>query len=251
MLEILRELEHNWFSEESDSLFNEYPYLSKNGRGKERLKTPIPVEPKIYHIVHVDRLSSIIADGWLWCDAVVVGRSSSGTTIGMNAIKERRLNELTLTSYPDLHVGDCVPFYFCPRSIMLYMINQANDPDLAYRDGQDSIVHLEADLRQTVDWAEYQGKRWAFTLSNAGARYFEDRCNLRQLGEINWDAVQTRDWKRCKEGKQAEFLIERQFPWELVSRIGVLSHGIHSQVTTALRATSHKPLVVIKPEWYY
>ena len=108
---------------------------------------PIPAEPKIYHIVHVDRLPSIIADGWLWCDAEIVRRSPPGTTIGMNGIKQRRLNELTLTSHPDLHVGDCVPFYFCPRSIMLYLIHRANDPELVYRGGQGPIVHLEADLQ--------------------------------------------------------------------------------------------------------
>lgn len=96
----------------------------------------VPAQPKIYHIVHVDRLSSIIADQNLWCDAEIVRRSPPGTTIGMNRIKERRLNELSLTSHPDLHVGDCVPFYFCPRSIMLFLINQANHVDLEYRGGR-------------------------------------------------------------------------------------------------------------------
>ncbi|MCX5806648.1 MAG: DUF4433 domain-containing protein [Proteobacteria bacterium] len=212
---------------------------------------PIPTEPKIYHIVHVDKLPSIIADGGLWCDAEVARRSTSGTTIGMNGIKERRLHELILTSHPDLHVGDCVPFYFCPRSIMLYMIYRANDLELGYRDGQGPIIHLESDLQRTVTWAKARGLRWAFTLSNAGARYFEDRCDLAQLGEIQWDAVHAIDWRNCKEGKQAEFLIEHQFPWELVSRIGVLSQKIQGYVTNALDAAPYKPLVVIKPEWYY
>ena len=31
----------------------------------------VPPRPKIYHIVHVDRLESIIADGYLWSDAEV------------------------------------------------------------------------------------------------------------------------------------------------------------------------------------
>jgi len=130
----------------------------------------VPNDPKIYHIVHVDRLSSIAAGG-LWCDAEVVRRSAPGTTIGMNAIKERRLNELTLASHPGLFVGECVPFYFCPRSIMLYLIYQRNHPDLAYRSGQGPIIHLESDLRQTVEWADTQGLRWAFTLGNAGSRF--------------------------------------------------------------------------------
>src|SRR2546427_8646109 len=90
---------------------------------------PIPDNPKIYHIVHVDRLASISVDR-LWCDAEVVRRAPPGTTIGMSAIKQRRLSELTLTSHPGLFVGECVPFYFCPRSIMLYLIYQGNHPDL-------------------------------------------------------------------------------------------------------------------------
>lgn len=208
---------------------------------------PIPAEPKIYHIVHVDRLPSIIADDRLWCDAEVVCRSPPGTTIGMNGIKQRRLTELTLASHPDLHVGDCVPFYFCPRSIMLYLIHQGNHPELSYRGGQGPIVHLEADLRQTVAWAEEHGLRWAFTLSNAGASYFEDRSDLAHLGEIDWNAVQAVDWRQCKEGKQAEFLIGQQFPWRLISRIGVLSQQIYRQVREAVTRASHKPRIEIDP----
>ena len=95
-----------------------------------------PAHPKIYHIVHVDRLASIVADGCLLCDAEIARREPVGTTIGMNHIKQRRLTELSLQSYPDLYVGACVPFYFCPRSVMLYVINQANDEQLSYRGGQ-------------------------------------------------------------------------------------------------------------------
>ncbi|MGI9067621.1 MAG: type II toxin-antitoxin system toxin DNA ADP-ribosyl transferase DarT [Pyrinomonadaceae bacterium] len=210
----------------------------------------IPNEPKIYHIVHVDRLASIITGG-LWCDAEIVRRDPPGTTIGMNAIKQRRLTELTLASHPGLYVGECVPFYFCPRSIMLYLIYQGNHPDLAYRGGQAPIIHLESDLRQTVDWAEAQGQRWAFTLGNAGSRYFEDRSDLNQLDEIDWNAVHATNWRGCKEGKQAEFLIESQFPWELISRIGVQSRAVYDQVLTAQQTVAHKPVVEIKRGWYY
>ena len=209
----------------------------------------MPATPKIYHIVHIDRLSSIIADGYLWCDAEIVRRGVRGTTIGMNSIKERRLAK-TLTSHPKLHVGACVPFYFCPRSVMLYMIYIGNHPELSYRGGQSSIIHLEADLRQTVAWANAQGRRWAFTRSNAGAYYFEDYSELTQLDEIDWDAVQARDWRQCKERKQAEFLVEYSFPWELVSRIGVLSR-LYRQVQAALQVSGHRPPVQIKLDWYY
>jgi len=127
-----------------------------------------PVQPKIYHIVHhVDRLPSIIADRYLWCDAKITQSALPGTTIGMNSIKQRRLKS-TLNSHPGLHVGACVPFYFCPRSVMLYLLYRANHPELSYRDGQNPIVHLKFDLHRAVAWAKAKQRRWAFTLSNAG-----------------------------------------------------------------------------------
>jgi len=211
----------------------------------------IPAQPKVYHIAHVDRLPSIVADGCLWCDAEIVRRALPGTTIGMTGIKQRRLDELTLNSHPALHVGDCVPFYFCPRSVMLYLLWQGNHPDLTYRGGQGPIIHLEADLQAVVAWAHQKGRRWAFTLSNAGSRFFEDRCDLAVLDEIDWDAVQARDWRQCKEGKQAEFLIEHSFPWHLVERIGVHSRPIHQQVAQALPANGYRPPVEICGDWYY
>ena len=216
-----------------------------------------PAQPKIYHIVHVDRLPSIVADGCLWCDAEIARRALVGTTIGMDRIKHRRLSENVLISHPALHVGDCVPFYFCPRSIMLYLIYLGNHVELSYRGGQGPIVHLEADLCASVAWAEQNNRRWAFTLSNAGAYYFEDRRDLAQLAEINWEAVQTNRWSgndiapSIKEGKQAEFLMEYSFPWHLVERIGVHSRAIYQQVADVLPAGGHQPHVEIMAEWYY
>lgn len=213
---------------------------------------PIPSTPKIYHIVHVDRLPSIIADGVLWCDAEMQRNQRPGTTIGMPTIKEGRLRS-QLNSHPDLCVGDCVPFYFCPRSIMLYVIHMKNHQKLAYRGGQEPIVHLEADVQQVVDWAERDERRWAFTLSNAGSSYFKDRCTLDQLSEINREAVQASNWRdpKRKEGKQAEFLIERSFPWSLVQHIGVCSAQTQRQAQEALKTARHRPAVQLKTCWYY
>jgi len=72
----------------------------------------VPTNPRIYHILHVDRLTSVIADGCPWCDAEIARRATPGTTIGMNKIKQRWLKELTLTGHSGLYVDECVPFYF-------------------------------------------------------------------------------------------------------------------------------------------
>ncbi|MEO8927322.1 MAG: DUF4433 domain-containing protein [Caulobacteraceae bacterium] len=217
---------------------------------------PVPATPKIYHIVHVDRLASIVADKRVWCDSHMADRSDVGTTIGMSNIKARRLNELTLNCHPGLRVGSCTPFYFCPRSVMLFLIHRKNE-DLAYKGGQEPIIHLEADLYDTIEWAENSSLRWAFTLSNAGAYYFEDRADIANLADINWEAVWARQWSgnavspAVKEGKQAEFLIERCFPWRLVERIGVHSQAAVSAVSNAMQSAAHRPRIEIRRDWYY
>lgn len=211
---------------------------------------PRPTAPKIYHIVHADRLPSILARGGLLSDAEVIRQTLPGTTIGMSKIKQRRLSELSLRSHRGLRVGGCVPFYFCPRSVMLYLIHKGN-AELAYKGGQEPIIHLQADLHRVVEWADRTHRRWAFTLSNAGGRYFEDRCDLAQLDELDWEAIQARDWQQCKEGKQAEFLVETFFPWELVERIGVRTVPIASQVYACLAPSDHRPPVEVLPAWYY
>ena len=211
----------------------------------------VPTEPKIYHIVHVDRLSSIIADGHLWCDAHITRHGAPGTTIGMNDIKQRRLTN-GLRSHRGLHVGDCVPFYFCPRSVMLYLIHKGNHPELEYRGGQDPILHLEADVHQTVAWASRNERRWAFTTSNAGSFLFDDYSDLSKLNKIDWDAVRANQWEgERKFYKQAEFLIEHSFPWELISRIGTNSLQTYRQAVKLVRSSTHRPDVENKPGWYY
>lgn len=85
----------------------------------------MPSQPKTYHICHADRLPSIITSADLLSDAVLLNQALPGTIIGMNHIKQRRL-QLELDSHPGLHVGDCVPFYFCPRSVMQFLISRNN-----------------------------------------------------------------------------------------------------------------------------
>lgn len=219
------------------------------GESWKSIAVPPPARPKIYHIVHVNRIPPIIRDGGLMSYAGIRARGEEGTSIGMRHIKERRLT-LTLESQPGLLVGSCVPFYFCSRSVMLYMINVRND-GLEWRGGQEMIVHLQADLHATVAWARSEGRRWAFTLSNAASGYFEDRCDLAQLGELNWDAINARMWMDCRSEKQAEFLVEEFFPWTLVEHVGVPSAELGRTVLQAYEKGGHRPAVTIERGWYY
>lgn len=210
--------------------------------------------PPIYHIIHMDRLASITSDGYLYSDRAMQQRNNNGTNIGTNIgmqkIKTRRLTNI-LKSRSPLCVGDCVPFYFCPRSVMLYMCSRGNHSELSYRGGQAPIIHLETNMLETIDWAENNNKKWCFTTTNAGSVYFEDYSDIKDLDKINWEAVNSNDWKEQREYKQAEFLVENKFPWELVSRIGLYSDTKMDEANKIIKNFAHQPRLEVLPSWYY
>lgn len=213
----------------------------------------VPAEPKIYHITHVRNLPLLLEAGRVWSDAKRLELGLSCTIVGMSEIKRRRLEELPVHCHPGTMVGQYVPFYFCPRSIMLYILYRGNHPEVTYREGQGPIVHLQADLRRVVALADKHKIRWAFTNCNAGARYANFFNSLDQLGEVDWDAVEATDFRgaNIREGKQAEFLVHESFPWLLVERIGVANQMVLQQVQAVLADNEHQPPVAVERRWYF
>ena len=213
----------------------------------------VPTRPKIYHITHVDNLARIVRGQKLWSDANRIERGLESTLVGMSSIKKRRLHELEVPCNPGTKVGECVPFYFCPRSIMLYILRMGNHPDVTYRGGQGPILHLVADLNRVVEWATRSDVKWAFSTRNAGARLTEFYNSLQDLDKVDWNAVEATDFRDpvVREGKQAEFLVRSSFPWTLIERVGVLTEEMRVRVDEHMREASHRPPVSIEPLWYY
>lgn len=219
--------------------------------------TPIPQEPKLYHILHMDRLPSVLEEGGLVSDAEAQKRCLQGTTIGMGRIKRRRREACRLRSAPQLHVGDCVPFYFCSRSVMLFIFWKNDHPDLTYHGGQEDIVHLVFDMGRVLQWAESEGMHWAFTDSNASSGWFTDYHDLADLDKLRWDVIASNQWAGVTDGhetqafKQAEFLVERFVPFRLVEQIGVIDEAHALAVQKLLAGHSAMDLPQVRREWYY
>jgi hypothetical protein len=175
--------------------------------------------------------------------------------IGFDTIKKRRLEDLHVLCHPGTRVGDYVPFYFCPRSPMLYVIHRRND-ELAYKGGQERIIHLVSTVEIAVQAAS--DRPWAFSDGNAGAVYTQFAADLDRLPDfVDWDAVSANRWSgigidpAIKNKKQAEFLVHDQFPWSAVRLIGVLNQAIANEVQSIIDGAEHEPQVAAKPEWYY
>jgi hypothetical protein len=213
----------------------------------------IPNQPKVYHVTHVRNLPQVVEAGRLWSDAKRIEMGLACVIVGMSEIKRRRLEELAVHCHPGTTVGQYVPFYFCPRTIMLYILHRGNHPDLNYREGQQPMVHLQADLYDIVRFANQHDVRWAFSNTNAGARYTSFYAELDKLSEVDWTAVEATDFRSpvIKDGKQAEFLVFEAFPWSLVEKIGVANRNILQQVQAVLANACHQPRVSVEPDWYF
>ena len=79
--------------------------------------------PPIYHITPIDNLPGIIKAGGLFCDRDA--KNIQFVSIGHRNIKERRLRK-KVPCEPGGVIADYVPFYFAPRSPMLFTINKGN-----------------------------------------------------------------------------------------------------------------------------
>src|SRR5579863_4769071 len=100
------------------------------------------MNPQIYHITHVRNLRGILQQGRLWCDSQRIGLGLANTNIGYSHIKARRLrHRVTVAAGGTL--GDYVPFNFCWRSVMLYVVSRGHDD---YTGGQRGVVHLVSSL---------------------------------------------------------------------------------------------------------
>jgi hypothetical protein len=213
--------------------------------------TPPQLLPN-FHITHVDNLESILRDGELLSDRAMIERGGPNSSIGMSSIKQRRLS-LPVKCFSGEYVGDFVPFYFCPRSVMLFVIHCANHPELAYKGGQMPIIHLESNVQDATAWATANNRHWAYSLANAGAAYAEFRDSMAHLNQLNWPLIASTDFRipEVKEAKQCEFLVQDSYPWRLISRIGVKSMQIRERVASIIGDQKHLPKVEVIPDWYY
>ena len=149
-------------------------------------------------------------------------------------------------------MGDYVPFYFAPRSPMLYVINKGGVP--GYAGGQPEVVHLVSGAEQ-VDAA---GCDWVFTDGHADmpplTSFYDDFANL---AKIDWGVMKSRYWHDTNDypdrerRRQAEFLVHESCPWELISKIGVHNRQTAEAVRKILADVIHKPDIEVETNWYY
>lgn len=198
----------------------------------------------IYHITGISNLRAIMASGAILSDMALC--SVPHQVIGYGHIKQRRMTEYRVPCCPGApFVGEFVPFYYSPRSVMLYTVNIGSTglPPGCQRD----IVHLVS----TINSATAHGTDWAISDGNAGAAHTSFYGTLDSLASLDWNAINERNWSGRQHQKSAEFLVRDQVPWSAIRGIGCFDERAAAAVAAVLSGATHAPQVKVLPEWYY
>lgn len=204
----------------------------------------------IYHITHLRNLSKILDEGCLWCDNESKNRNLQAKGIAYDAIKERRARREVPTCKCGF-LSDYVPFYFAPRSPMLYAIHSGMVESC--EEGQEPIIHLVAKAEVVAE----NSLPFTFTNGHAEMKPSEFYENLADLDKIDWELMKAQYWndtaddQNRKWRRQAEFLVYNHFPINLIAGIGVISEEMKAVVETILDEKGTKIKVAVLPNWYY
>ena len=204
---------------------------------------PIPV----FHFTHLRNLPSVISRG-LQSDAACRRDALTQVEIGAHDIRERRLRLAVGDVGPGGYVGDYVPWYFGPRSPMMFTLNRNN---YEYRDGFDEVVYLVSSVSRIISL----GGSWVASDRNAAlaiAEFVDDHSLLQE--HVSWEIIRARYWRDFADGadlRAAEFLVYESVPWEGVEFIVTKTDETRVKVEGLLLGLDHAPQVHVRSQWYF
>jgi hypothetical protein len=217
---------------------------------------------RLFHITAIDNLTAI-------CQRGALVSKNAGASLGINyqniahaGIQTTRATKL-VTNPPGGSVHDYVPFYFAPRSPMLFTINNGNVDGCSLK--QEDILHLET----TVDRVIRNNPKFVFYDRNAALCYSKPYTDLDKLStEIAWDLITEAPQLDgfCKyfldrhtpekyidrmERRQAEFLLKHVVHLSAMTCIGIINESKAEIVRNILAETGVNLPVVVKTNWYF
>lgn len=209
-----------------------------------------PVPTPVLHFTHVAHLADVAEHGLL-SDTVAGRRGLLTNEVGNRGIKERR-RQRVVPIPPGGVVADYVPFYFAPRSPMMYSIYRGNVPE--YAEGTEPLVYLVSTIERLIE----VGCTVVTTDRNAVLGYAEFRKGLDDLdGLIDWPLMRATMWNDTidepdrMERRMAECLVHEVVPWEAFLQVHVRNVDRRAEVEAALGQGIAPGPVHVTPDWYF
>jgi ssDNA thymidine ADP-ribosyltransferase, DarT len=195
-------------------------------------------------------LQSIAARNGINCFNSLVSNKIQRVSIAHQTIQDRRATT-SIPCGPGGFLHDYVPFYWAPRSPMLYAIHKGNVEGCTTAQGD--IIYLVSTAESVRD----SDIGFVFTDGHAimaVSRFFDD---LDHLGQIDWPLMRERYWRDTAEDpdrkrrRSAEFLVYKFFPLALVHGIAVMRQTTITKVRELLGMVGSGIDVRARADWYY
>ncbi|MFI3184743.1 MAG: DUF4433 domain-containing protein [Methylococcaceae bacterium] len=221
---------------------------------------PNPV--RLFHITAIENLAAICQRGALVSKNQGAAQGINYQNIAHVGAQNARAGK-PVPNPPGGNIHDFVPFYFAPRSPMLFTINNGNVTGCSLQ--QADILYFETTVESvTANTAEF-----VFYDRNATLRYSEAFNDLSLLSsKIAWNLIteQPQLDGYCKyfannfsnekyadrmELRQAEFLVKNTVALSTITRIGVINQAKAESVCEILVASGVNLPVEVKTDWYF
>ena len=203
----------------------------------------------LYHFAHLDTLPAILASGQLVSSNELASREKQpAQDIGSPTLQRRRAR----TRVPlggTLH--DYVPFYFAPRSPMLYRLGK-EWTQAGERDTRD-LVYLVSSVGQV----EAHRLPFTFSLYHAVTRPNEFLTEASDLHRVDWALMRRRMWTDTREDndrqrrRQAEFLVRDRLPLMALEGFATFDGERADRVSALVGKHGLDLRGKPKPEWYF
>jgi hypothetical protein len=202
----------------------------------------------IFRITHIDNVDWDLKHG-LQCRSSSLENPNFRNIGNLDLIGKRK--NWIVPIPPRGTLSDYVPFYFTPRSPMLYNI----------RTGHNGIVQVP--MKEIVIYGtslrslDAEGIKFVFTNQHAKlvtAEYFDD---LEDLKRIDWSILANSDFKydptdpRKMDRYQAEALIHQQLPCSLLGAIVCYNESAKSRVEAAVARRKLDIPVIVRPAMFF
>lgn len=209
-----------------------------------------PVPTTVLHFTHVNHLASIIEHG-LVADSVAQAAGLLEVEVGNVGIKQAR-HDRAVPIAPFGVVADYVPFYFAPRSPMMFAIEHGNVP--TYAGGCDDLIYVATTAERLVEL----GLIVLFTDRNAVLAVTSFVATLEQAEEsIDWPLMRarywgnTRDYPDRRERRMAECLVHNLVPFEAFHRVVARNRRCATLAQATFDSLGIDMPVSVRPDWYF
>jgi hypothetical protein len=215
----------------------------------------------VFHITHVENLASMLGEGRL--TARNFQPPGSCRSIANEEVQDRRAR-VVVPVPPGGPIHDYVPFYFAPRSPMLFCNHRGSIPNAR---PQGEIIYLVT----TAQNIAAVGRPFAFYDRHAVVGYAQAFNRLEDLKQVDWRVFfepplvgdyarywQNRNddqfphWVTRKEVRQAEFLAHQWLPLSCIRLIGTYNRAAKERVEELFKLHGNFSCPVeTRTDWYF